>query len=595
MSCRRPLQFLRPPPALASPATKHFYLRFYSVARRFAAADPHTAPLLRPRSSLRAIESPIGCRYYAKQKNASDIDEADLGSRVIIEKRIQKLEEYEALRYPRIACHENCMRIPDFVAKYSPDGAAHDGEVVVLRGRVMSRRAQGSKLVYLDVLGEFQKVQVKASLAELSDVTAEDFKRCFHPVLRGDIVEVAGIATRSGTGELTLQASRLPTVLTPSLAPLPRKVQNDETRVLNRHVDLLVNQETADVLRTRSHVIRAMRDFFHERNFLEVQTPIMADYAGGATARPFLTTANEFSSRDLALRIAPELWLKRLVVGGMERVFEIGPSFRNEGLDNTHNPEFTTCEFYWAYANLAQLTAVTEHFVRSLFSSAQALHERLGRDTVLPELPNEDFAFPQFAFLPTLERILDIRFPDLSEDTAFDKLVALLGDRLPPAVSQERSLTRLLDHLAGTYIEPFSETTPIFITHHPACMSPLAKSFVDPASGSQAVSARAELFIRGREIANMYEEENDPLEQRRKLEEQVRARRHSALEAAETPAEVDESYVQALEYGLPPTGGWGCGVDRLVMLLSGTQRIADTLTFGSLRNVVSVSQAVKRN
>ncbi|KXJ91413.1 hypothetical protein Micbo1qcDRAFT_134808 [Microdochium bolleyi] len=592
MSCRPSLRFLRPP-ALASPASKLLYLRFYSVARRLAATNTHVAAPLPSRSSLRLVASwatRLNCRHYAKQ-SASDIDEADLGSRVIIEKRIKKLQEHDAVQYPRIARHDNCMRIPDFVAKYGTDDAAHDGKVVVLQGRVVSRRAQGSKLVYLDIVGEYQKVQVKSSLAELRDVTGEDFKRCFHPILRGDIVEVSGIATRSSTGELTLQASKLPTVLTPSLAPLPRKVQNDETRVLNRHVDLLVNKESVNVLRVRSHVVRTMRDFLHERNFLEVQTPIMADYAGGATARPFLTTANEFSSKDLALRIAPELWLKRLVVGGMDRVFEIGPSFRNEGLDNTHNPEFTTCEFYWAYANLAQLTTVTEHFIRSLFTSAKALHERLGRDTVLPTLPNEDFAFPQFAFIPTLERILDIKFPDLSNDTAFDELVALLGERIPPAVRQERSLSRLLDHLAGTYIEPFSMTTPIFITHHPACMSPLAKSFT---SDGQAISARAELFIGGREIANMYEEENSPFEQRRKFEAQVAARQHSGLDAQETPAEVDESYVQALEYGLPPTGGWGCGVDRLVMLLAGTQRIGDTLTFGSLRNVVSVSQAVRR-
>lgn len=573
------------------------------MARRIAAQEARAIARASPRCVPQAYQSLpalVGRRGYAKN-NASDIDEADLGSRVIIDKRIRKLDEYNALRYPRIARHDNCMRIPDFVAKYGSDDA-HDGKEVVLQGRVMSRRAQGSKLVYLDIVGEFQRVQVKSSLADLNDVTVEDFKRCFHPILRGDIVEVAGVATRSSTGELTLQAAKLPTLLTPSLAPLPRRVHDEETRVLNRHVDLLVNQDTVDVLRTRSHVVRAMRDFFHERNFLEVQTPIMADNAGGATARPFITTANEFSSKELALRIAPELWLKRLVVGGMDRVFEIGPSFRNEGLDNTHNPEFTTCEFYWAYANLDQLTTVTEHLIRSLFASAKSLHERLGRQALLPELPNEDFPFPQFEFIPTLERILDIKFPDLSQDNAFDELVSLLGDRIAPEIRNERSLNRLLDHLAGTYIEPFSHTTPIFITHHPSCMSPLSKSFVTnttttmaTSSSQQHVSARAELFINGREIANMYEEENDPASQRAKFEAQVAARKHSALEAAETPADVDESYVQALEYGLPPTGGWGCGVDRLVMLLSGTQRIGDTLTFGSLKNVVSVSQAVKRH
>ena len=383
-----------------------------------------------------------------------------------------------------------------------------------------------------------------------------------------------------------------------------------------RHVDMLVNREAVDVLRLRAEITKHMRDYFHSKRFLEFQTPILAENAGGAVARPFVTRATEFKNKDLALRIAPELWLKRLVIGGVDRVFEIGPSFRNEGVDATHNPEFTMCEFYSAYINLEDLIKETEELLCSLAQHSQNLIS-----TQLTSLPPIDMSrfvrpFKRVEFVPALQEALGLRLPKLSSPTALPELIAILklaGIEVPGGAFF--SLSKLLDRLAAVYLEPMSFTEPILITNHPACMSPLAKSFLCPET-LQLVSARAELFIGGRELANMYEEENDPEAQRRKLYEhrylvnkddgsvaieppETPEGEDAIIEAQEEPFEdedgdaapLDQSFVKALDYGLPPTGGWGCGIERMVMLFSGANRISDCLSFGTIRNVVGLSAA----
>jgi len=425
---------------------------------------------------------------------------------------------------------------------------------------------------------------------------------------------VTGKATRTPAGELTIQASYLPQILTPSIIPLPTKLVDEEVRMTNRHLDMLVNRKTTDVLRLRSYIIKYLRDFFHERNFLEFQTPILAATSGGASARPFTVTANSVS-RDVSLRIAPELWLKRLVVGGIERVFELGPAFRNEGIDQTHNPEFTICEFYHAYATLPDLISLTESLIRGAAEHCQSLIS-----TKLTSLPDIDLTafqqpFAQAEFIPTLEQALGFTLPNLTSETALQDLLSLLQSHniTLPETTNTSTLAELLDALAARYIEPLSATSPLFITHQPVCMSPLAKSFVCPKTG-QTVSARAELFMHGRELANMYEEENDPFEQKRKFI--LQAKEQLAEKLAEEQAKnqlveprqlvvegttdvkdedvvIDESYVHALASGLPPTGGWGCGVERLVMLFAGTRRISDCLSFGNLRNVVGLGPTAK--
>ena len=603
MSARQSLQFLRPF-ACGPLVTRHLvYARFFSAActvskRRYtrsnkAAAVASCGRYLHSSTGQGRVKSDAGVSEEHETVAAPSNSVADTG-------RVQKLQEHDALRWPRISLEGNRVSIPEFRKTYqNVTTSTPASDEVLLQGRIMSIRTSGSKLVFMDVSGDFEKTQVMFSLKNVSVADPEEFKRAFHHLLRGDIVSVTGTAMRTSTGELSLKAAALPRLLSPSLAPLPEKLTNEETKILNRHVDMLVNRETVDILRLRSHVIKYLRDYFHDQEFLEVQTPLLADSAGGAVARPFLTSATEFPGKQIALRIAPELWLKRLVVGGMSRVFEIGPAFRNEGIDTTHNPEFTICEFYSAYSNLQELIAMTESLIKGLLE-----HTRKLKDSTLPSLDIPQLAadggqtgdsWKQVEFIPALEEALGTQLPDLSTPDALQQLAKLLGSKTP--VGPDTSLNKLLDHLASTHLEGGSLAAPLFITNHPACMAPLAKSFTCPRTG-QLVSARAELFVAGREIANMYEEENDPFEQRRKFEEQARARDGDTTSAVshedEGQARVDYSYVQALEHGLPPTGGWGCGVDRLVMLLSGSSRISDVLSFGTLRNVVSLSQAVKK-
>ena len=394
-------------------------------------------------------------------------------------------------------------------------------------------------------------------------------------------VAVYGNPYSSHKGELSVNAAELPELLSPSLASLPRGLEDRETRIRNRHVDLLVNKEVADTFRVRSHIIQYLRNFLLQDNFLEVQTPIIADKAGGAIAKPFTTVATEFSEKTLALRIAPEIWLKRLVIGGIDRVFEIGPAFRNEGLDATHNPEFTTCEFYKAFADLEDLISMTE----SLFEGIAKLVTELRNYPLklLPEVDMEQFTAPfkRIEFVPAVEAGLGQKLPDLSAEDAEEQLINLFKEKDLPLPSSP-TLPRLLDKLSSIYIEQDC-TTPTFILYHPFCMAPLAKSFLCSKT-KQLVSARAELFVDKRELANMYEEENSPFSQREKFLQQARWRDD------ENRAVVDESYLEALEWGLPPTGGWGCGVDRLVMAFSGAKRISDVLAFGSLRNVVNLGR-----
>jgi lysyl-tRNA synthetase class 2 len=393
-------------------------------------------------------------------------------------------------------------------------------------------------------------------------------------------IAISGVPTRTKRGELSVNASAVPIILTPALASLPAILEDPTTRIKNRHVDMLLNQRVMDTLKLRSHVIQYLRDFLRADKFLEVQTPIIAEGAGGATARPFTTVASELSGKTLALRIAPELWLKRMILGGMDRVFEIGPAFRNEGVDATHNPEFTTCEFYKSFADLEELISMTENFLSGLANYANILFAT--ELTSLTPLDVNLFSAPfnRIEFVPGIEAAINRKLPDLESDTATSEIISLFK-LLSLPIPSSPTLPRLLDRLCATYLEP-SCFPPTFIMHHPSCLSPLAKSFTCPKT-NQLVSARVELFVQHREIANMYEEENSPIEQRRKFVEQGK------WKDEENEAVIDESYVEALEWGLPPTGGWGAGIERLVMLMSGAGRIGDVLSFGTLRSVVGLA------
>ncbi|KAI1608687.1 lysyl-tRNA synthetase, class II [Exophiala viscosa] len=382
----------------------------------------------------------------------------------------------------------------------------------------------------------------------------------------------------------------LPTLLTPCLQRFPVEqpgfatTELSETNYVPRNVEMLTDPEVVATLKARSVLIRTLRNFFEQLNFIEVTTPILSAAAGGATAKPFETTSMEFSDRKLSLRIAPELWLKRLIIGGMDRIFEIGPSFRNEGLDRTHNPEFYTCEFYAVRHDLPQLMTYTEALLASIATAMETVSGHYDLDKPRLLLKDVQQSFQQYDFILSLNAALGVDLPNLSSPQAQGDLLEILKSKDIPIPSNP-TVPRLVDKLGAIYIEPESEAQPIWITNIPECLSPLAKSYIHPtAPNSQPVAARAELFIQGKEVVNCYEEENSPSEQRRKFVDQQRLARQNNL-VDEEAMKVDEDYLEALEWGLPPTGGWGCGIDRLVMLFTGMERIGDVLSFGSLRAV----------
>ena len=412
------------------------------------------------------------------------------------------------------------------------------------------------------------------------------------------------------TGELSLLVVEKPQMLAPSLNTVNPRTSKEEFLIHNRHVDRIIHKGANEVLVVRHRIIQAIRGFFRARNFVEVNTPLLLAQAGGANARPFKTVASEFSDKDLQLRIAPELFLKRLIVGNMEKVYEMGPAFRNEGIDATHNPEFYICEFYQAMADLETLIRMTEIMFEEVFKAVASSVHRSHFETIpAPKELGLEAPYRQLPFIPSLE--LEIRkrlpgwtFPDLTiPDSALAILEAALVmfDRSFDPSNSTMSLPSLLDALSSAVLEPQIQA-PTWITHHPEVMSPLAKSYLEENASMDEnphrISARAELFIGGKEIVNCYEEENSPVEQRRKFENQrifqqqeKQTAKATSLNqnAEEGENDIDENYVKALEWGMPPTGGWGCGIDRLVMLFTGRKRIADVLPFGNLANVVGLA------
>lgn len=375
-----------------------------------------------------------------------------------------------------------------------------------------------------------------------------------------------------------MQATEPPKLLSPSLHDIPVDTKEHGIDAYPRHVQFLADKRTSDILRIRAEVVQYIRQFYVDQAFMEVNTPIMAGEAGGATARPFVTAANEFPDRPLYLRIAPELWLKRLVIGGFDKVFEIGPSFRNEGIDKSHNPEFTTCESYMAYANLEDVMSMTEKLFSGLAAHIAQYKKSIQSD--IPD-PSIDFSSPfrRIDFIPALEAAIQRPIPSLSTPTAEAQVRELFDDLSIPH-EDFPNLPGLMDKLSSIYLEPQC-VQPTFIINPPECLSPLSKSHtIRNCTNPQQVAARCELFIGGREYVNAYEEENSPKEQRHKFEQQKKF-----TQKTHDSAGVDEGYLQAMEWGLPPTGGWGCGIDRLAMLFTNSRRIADVLPFKTLRAI----------
>ena len=429
-------------------------------------------------------------------------------------------------------------------------------------GRIMARRDFG-KAAFIQLKDRKGKIQIYIGKNQIGD----DNFALYRKLDIGDIVGVRGVPFRTKTNELSLRANSL-RLLTKSFTPLPEKwhgLTDVETRYRQRYVDLIVNQDVAEIFKKRSRIINLIRSFMERHDFLEVETPMMHPLAGGATAKPFVTYHNTLKMQ-LYLRIAPELYLKRLVVGGLERVFEINRNFRNEGISIRHNPEFTMMEFYQAYVDYEYLMTFTEEM---LCEVAQAVCG----DQVCYDGRAVDFSRP-WRRLTMKEAICEyggIAPGDLDDDVKIRDIAKSKGVAIDAQMPHGKVLAELFDAVAEPHL-----WNPTFVTGYPTEISPLSRKN----DNNPNEVDRFELFIVGRELANGFSELNDPDDQKERFLQQLAARKAGDEEAHE----MDEDYIRALEYGLPPTGGEGLGIDRLVMLLTDSPSIRDVILFPQLRN-----------
>ena len=441
---------------------------------------------------------------------------------------------------------------------------ALEGQEVAVAGRMMSRRIMG-KASFATLLDGEGAIQCYVRRDDVGEDGYADFKG--YDI--GDLLGVRGTVFRTRTGEISVHAQEV-TLLSKSLKPLPEKwngLKDTDLRYRQRYVDMIVNPQVRDVFLKRSRIIRELRAFLDGEGFMEVETPVLHNQAGGAAARPFITHHNTLDI-DMYLRIALELHLKRLVVGGFERVYEIGRVFRNEGMDTRHNPEFTMLEAYQAYTDYRGMMDLCENMMRTV--------ARRVNGTAVCRLDGVEYdlekPFARMSMVEAVRRYAGVDF-DQVPDTQSAK-----------ALAQERGLHFEERHQKGDILNLFFEeyvedklVQPTFLTGHPVEISPLSKK--DPAH--PGYTERFELFIGGREYCNAFSELNDPIDQRQRFEYQEFLKAHGDDEASG----VDEDFLNALEYGLPPTGGIGIGVDRFVMLLTGAPTIRDVLLFPTMKPI----------
>jgi lysyl-tRNA synthetase class 2 len=440
---------------------------------------------------------------------------------------------------------------------------ALSGRKVSVAGRMIARRSHG-KATFADLADVSGQVQLHLRKDALGD---EHYALFTDLVDVGDILGVMGTVFRTRAGEITVAAEGF-AILCKAMRSMPEKwhgVRDVEIRYRQRYVDLIASPQVRQVFETRSRIIAEMRRFLDLRGFTEVETPMMQPIYGGAAARPFITHHNVLDM-DLYLRIAPELYLKRLVVGGMERVYEIGRVFRNEGVSSRHNPEFTMLEVYQAYADYNDMMALTEEMV------AHAAQQVLGTCVITYQGVEIDMTPPwqRMTFHQAAAKFANLEPKDLEDDDAVRRACASRG--LPHDVGLP--MATMVRNIFEKFAEP-NLIQPTFITDYPTAISPLAKR----KPGNPDLVERFEPYVGGREIGNAFSELNDPIDQRQRFEEQARAREAGDMEAHP----MDEDYIRALEYGLPPTGGLGIGIDRLVMLFTDSASIRDVILFPSLR------------
>lgn len=498
--------------------------------------------------------------------NLLELSEQELNRRQSLEElRKMGINPYPAAEYPVNAYSEEIRN--NFDDNASP-------RTVCIAGRLMSRRVMG-KASFAELQDSKGRIQVYITR---DDICPSDDKELYNVVFKklldlGDFIGVEGYVFRTQTGEISVHAQKL-TFLSKSIRPLPVVKEKDgevydgfsdpELRYRQRYVDLIVNQDVKETFRKRSIIIKTLRDALDEAGYTEVETPILQPIAGGASARPFITHHNSLDI-DLYLRIATELYLKRLIVGGFEGVYEIGKNFRNEGMDKNHNPEFTCMELYVQYKDYNWMMSFTESLLERICIAVNGSAETVIDGKTI------SFKAP-YRRLPILEAIREKTGYDLSGKNE-DEIRAICKE-LKMEIDETMGKGKLIDEIFGEFCEG-TFIQPTFITDYPIEMSPLTKKHRD----NPALTERFELMVNGKELANAYSELNDPIDQEERFQDQLRLSEKGDDEAMF----IDQDFLRALQYGMPPTSGIGIGIDRLVMLMTGQSYIQEVLLFPTMR------------
>ncbi len=486
---------------------------------------------------------------------------------VVMRERLQKAEELEKIHVP---LYPNGHPVPHHIKDLLEVAGEKSGKELeslgreyTIAGRILAVRSFG-KSIFMHVLDAQERIQVYFQQNHLGQDSFSIVKK----LDIGDLIRVTGTLFRTRTEELTLSVKEF-VLLSKNLRPLPEKyhgLKDVETRYRQRYVDLIVNEAVRDTFRKRAKIVETIRRFLSDKGFLEVETPMMQPIPGGATAKPF-KTHHKALDMELFLRIAPELYLKRLLVGGFERVFELNRNFRNEGISTQHNPEFTMLEFYQAYATYEDLMTLTEELFVEI---ARAVNE--GRLEVEYQGMTIDLTPPwkRYSLMDALTQLGDIPRESLENFEKTVEVARRMGIQTEKFEGHGKLLTKIFD----VAVEP-ELIQPTFITHYPVEVSPLSRrNEMDP-----GLTDRFELFIAGREMANAFSELNDPRDQRQRFQSQLEAKDAGDEEAHE----MDDDYLRALEYGMPPAAGEGIGIDRVVMLFTDSLSIRDVILFPHLR------------